>query len=176
MDVLLAKLTPLIDKKEIASKIEIVAREIDQEYADLDLVIIMVLKGAVCLVADLIRAIHLPCDIEVVQCRSYRGTTARGSLEVIGLEKINLKDRDCLIVDDIFDSGHTLTTLVAAVQQKGARSVKTLVLLSKNVPHINAFQPDFVLFHIENVFVIGYGLDYEERYRGLPGIFVMNPE
>ena len=94
----------------------------------------MVLKGALCLVADLIRAIEVPCDIEVVQCASYgEKGTSRGSLQIFGLEQLNLYDRDVLIVDDIFDSGNTLASLTSALQKKKVRSLKSFVLLCKNV-------------------------------------------
>jgi hypoxanthine phosphoribosyltransferase len=170
----LVKLKPLIDKKQIASKIAIVAREIDREYQDKDLVILMVLKGAVCLVADLIRAITVPCGIEVVQCMSYgEGGIKRGDLKILGLEPLELEGRDVLIVDDIFDSGHTLSSLIHALQGKKTRSIKSLVLLKKNVSRTTTLCPDYVLFEIENHFVVGYGLDFKEHYRGLPGVFIM---
>ncbi len=174
MGVPLAKLKPLIDKKQIASKILHVAHEIDREYADKDLVILMVLKGSLCLVADLIRSISIPCDIEVVQAQSYgEGGAQRGSLQIFGLERLHVKNRDVLIVDDIFDSGQTMTALIHALKEKEPLSLKTLVLLSKNVPRSNPMRPDYVLFDIENEFVVGYGLDYKERYRNLSGIFVL---
>jgi hypoxanthine phosphoribosyltransferase len=173
MGVPLIKLKQLIAQKQIASKISEAAREIDREYSSKDLVILMVLKGSICLVADLIRAIEVPCDIEVVQCKSYgSGGTHRGSLQIIGLESLELQGRDVLIVDDIFDSGHTLDSLTEAIQKKKPRSLKSLVLLCKNVKRKVAIRPDFVLFDIENHFVVGFGLDYKERYRGLPGVFI----
>lgn len=173
MGVPLEKLKPLIGQKQIADKIRQIALEIDCEYCNKDLVILMVLKGALCLVADLIRAIKVPCDIEVVQCASYgEKGISRGSLQIIGLEQLNLYDRDVLIVDDIFDSGNTLASLTSALQKKNVRSLKSLVLLCKDVKRDTSLHPDHVLFHIENYFVVGFGLDYKERYRGLPGIFI----
>ena len=174
MGVPLAKLKPLIGKKQIASKILQTAREIDREYANKDLVIVMVLKGSICLVADLIRMISIPCDIEVVQAQSYgEGGKERGSLQIFGLDRLHLKNRDVLIVDDIFDSGQTLSTLIHALQEKEPRSLKTFVLLSKDVPKVTPLCPDYVLFDIENEFVVGYGLDYKEHYRNLSGIFIL---
>ena len=173
MGVPLVKLKPLIGQKQIADKIQQIALEIDREYGNKDLVILMVLKGALCLVADLIRAIKVPCDIEVVQCASYgEKGISRGSLQIIGLDRLNLHDRDVLIVDDIFDSGNTLASLTSALQKKNVRSLKSLVLLCKDVQRDTSLHPDHVLFHIENHFVVGFGLDYKERYRGLPGIFI----
>ena len=173
MGVHLVKLKPLIGQKQIADQIRQIAHEIDREYSGKDLVILMVLKGAVCLVADLIRAIEVPCDIEVVQCASYgEGGTNRGALQIFGLDQLNLQDRDLLIVDDIFDSGHTMSSLIDALKIKRPRSIKSLVLLCKDVERSTSFRPDYILFEIKNHFVVGFGLDYKERYRGLPGIFI----
>ncbi|MBS0624965.1 MAG: hypoxanthine phosphoribosyltransferase [Verrucomicrobia bacterium] len=168
-----SNLTPLIEEQRIASKIKEVAAQIKADYRGKDLVVVMVMKGALCLVADLIRELDVPLDVEYVQCSSYGQRGAhRGELEVIGLDRLNIHNRDVLIVDDIFDSGHTLATLKIALQQKNPRSVKSLVLLVKNVPHVTDYRPDYVLFSIENLFVVGYGLDYKERYRGLSGVYV----
>ena len=163
----------LIGKLRIAAKIKQISHKLNREYADKDLVIVMVLKGSLLLVADLIRALRIPYDLEVVQCASYgaRGTT-RGDLQVIGLERLDIKGRDLLIVDDIFDSGHTLSSLIHALQEKEPRSIKSLVLLQKKVAHVTPLRPDYVLFEIDNHFVIGYGLDYKERFRGLSGIYI----
>ncbi|MBF8262640.1 MAG: hpt [Parachlamydiales bacterium] len=173
MGVPLINLKPLILQKQIATKIAEIARAIDREYQGKDLVILMVLKGAICLAADLIRAIQIACDIEVVQCKSYgSGGTRRKALQILGLEPLELQGRDVLIVDDIFDSGHTLDGLMQAIALKKPRSVKSLVLLYKNVQRTVALRPDYVLFEIENHFVVGYGLDYKELYRGLPGVYI----
>src|SRR5579862_9609396 len=119
MGVHLVKLKSLIDKEQIASKIEEVAKLLDREYAEKNLVIIMVLKGAICIVADLIRSMTIPCDIEVVQCKSYGAQGAvRGKLQILGLEDLEIFERDILIVDDIFDSGQTLTSLYLALEEK----------------------------------------------------------
>lgn len=171
-----SKLRPLISQEEIAGKIRETAHQINRDYKNKDLVIVMVLKGALCLTADLIRELDLPLDVEFVQCSSYgtRGVE-RGELSVIGLDRLNIHNRDVLIVDDIFDTGHTMSALIEALKEKHPRSLKSLVLLLKDVPHITDYRPEYVLFPIENEFVVGYGLDFKERYRGLPGIFVYSP-
>lgn len=173
-----SNLIPLIDKNQIAQKVHEAAAQVQRDYTGKDLVIVMVMKGAICIVADLIRELDLPLDVEYVQCSSYgaRGIE-RGELQVIGLERLKIHNRDVLIVDDIFDSGHTLSTLTDALKEKGPRSLKSLVFLKKNVSHITDLRPDYVLFDIENLFVVGYGLDYKERYRGLGGVYVLsNPK
>lgn len=169
------RLKPLISPEQITQKIKETSTRIKEDYAGKDLVIVMVMKGALCLVADLIRELDLPLDVEYVQCCSYGAKgTERGDLQVIGLDRLSIHNRDVLIVDDIFDSGHTLATLYDALSQKKPRSLKSLVLLKKEVPHITDYRPDYVLFDIENLFVVGYGLDFKERYRGLTGVYVLD--
>jgi len=168
------KLRVLIDEQKIKNKIAEVAKEIESDYQNKDLVIVMVLKGALCIVADLVREIQLPLNIEAVQCSSYGALGAkRGELKIFGLDKINVHNRDVLIVDDVFDSGHTLSSLSQAIAKLKPNSLKTCVLLSKNVTRTVDITPDYVLFDIDDDFVVGYGLDYKELYRGLPGIYVL---
>lgn len=169
------KLKPLKEKEEIAEKVKEVSKQIARDYEGKDLVIVMVLKGALCLVADLIREIDLPLDIQTVQCSSYgaRGTE-RGELTVIGADRLQIHNRDVLIVDDIFDTGHTMTTLIDTLQEQKPRSIRSCVLLYKqDVPKVTDYRPEYVLFDIPNAFVVGYGLDYKEQYRGLPGVYVL---
>lgn len=169
------KLKTLISKDQIAAKVKEISAQIKSDYAGRDLVIVMVLKGAICLVADLIREIDLPLDLQTVQCSSYgeRGTT-RGELTVLGANRLQIHNRDVLIVDDIFDSGHTMSTLLATLEAQKPRSLKTCVLLYKEDVHkVTEHRPDYVLFNIPNAFVVGYGLDFKEQYRGLPGVCVL---
>jgi hypoxanthine phosphoribosyltransferase len=167
------QLTELISPQAIHKKIKEVARRLEVDYIGKRPVIVMVLKGSICLVADLIRELEIPVDIEAISCSSYgaRGTE-RGELRISGLERLSLKGRDVLLVDDIYDSGHTLSTVHDAILQMEPASIKSLVLLVKNVPHITNYRPDYALFEVDNLFVVGYGLDYKELYRGLPGICV----
>jgi hypoxanthine phosphoribosyltransferase len=168
------KIKPLITKEEIASKIKEISIRIENDYQGKDLVIVMILKGAICLVADLMRELNLPLDLQTVQCSSYRGATTRGELTVMGIERLNIKNRDVLIVDDIFDSGHTIASLKKELQTLEPRSVKSCVLLNKlNVPKVTEYLPEYVLFNIPDAFVIGYGLDFQERYRGLSDVCIL---
>jgi hypoxanthine phosphoribosyltransferase len=174
----MSALRSLIEPHQIAAKIKEVADQIQADYAGKDLVLIMVLKGAICLVADLMRSLTLPLDLETVQASSYGSRGAqRGELHISGLDRLSVQNRDVLLIDDIFDSGYTLTTLLKHIQEKHPSSLKTCVLLNKTgVPKATAYRPDYVLFDIEDLFVVGYGLDFKERYRGLPGIYVLeNP-
>lgn len=162
----------LISKEEIRLKILEVARAIDAQYQGEELTIVMVMKGSLCLTADLIRQLQIPTLIEYVSVSSYGDLgVKRGQLKMTGHEKLNLASKNVLVVDDIFDSGNTLFHVVKALEQKQPKTLKTLVLLSKNVDREIVYSPDYVLFDIKNKFVIGYGLDYKELYRGLPDIY-----
>jgi hypoxanthine phosphoribosyltransferase len=164
----------LIGRKQIAAKIAAFAHGIDREYAGKDLVIVMVLKGALCFVADLIRAMNIPCGIEVITSQSYgAGGAVRRPVKISGLENLFIENRDVLVVDDIFDSGETLSSILHHLKDKKPRSLKTCVLLSKNVPRATLVRPDYSLFDIANHFVVGYGLDYKEEYRNLSDIFIL---
>ena len=157
---------------EIQDKIAKTAVQLEADYKDQEIVIVMIMKGAICLVADLIRAISLPCTVEYIQASSYgmKGEH-RGDLEIKGIEVLNLESKNVLIVDDIFDSGNTLFHVYQALAKKKPKSLKSLVLLSKNVSDLK-YQPDYLLFSVENRFLVGYGLDYKEHYRGLKGIYL----
>ncbi|MBI3236980.1 MAG: hypoxanthine phosphoribosyltransferase [Chlamydiales bacterium] len=162
----------LISKRQIADRIEVVARAINEQYQGRELTIIMVMKGAICVAADLIRSLNVPFTIDYLKASSYgqRGMQA-GELKITNLENIDIEGKHVLIVDDIFDTGNTMVTLLSRIQEKNPKSLKSLVLLVKDVSRKITYRPDFVLFDIPNRFVVGYGLDYKEHYRGLPGVF-----
>ncbi len=168
---------PLISQSEIQQKIVEFARIIDDAYQGENLTIVMVMKGALCITADLIRSLKTPCTIEYVTASSYgHKGTQRGELSVQGLEDLDLTEKNVLLVDDIYDSGETLSKIYAALKVKKPKTLKSLVLLAKNVERDAVYRPEYVLFNIENQFVIGYGLDYKEFYRGLPGVYILNNE
>lgn len=166
------RLELLISPQEISAKIQEAAQEIDREYADKPLTVVMVMKGAVCVTADLIRALHIPFKLDYLKASSYgyNGTQA-GELTIIGFDKLDITDRDILIVDDIFESGNTMLGIVEKLKTKQPSSIKTLTLLVKDIPRKTSYLPDYALFTIQDRFVVGYGLDYKEFYRGLPGIY-----
>lgn len=167
------KIEPLISQDEIKNKISQVAQALDRTYQGEELTIVMVMKGALCLTADLIRQLQTPCTVEYVQAASYGQKGAqRGELKLIGLEDLHLVGKNVLLVDDVYDSGETLTRILSKLEEKHPKTLKSLVLLSKNAKRNVTYTPDYVLFSIENQFVIGYGLDYKEGYRGLPGIYI----
>jgi hypoxanthine phosphoribosyltransferase len=162
----------LISKEAIDEKIASLALEINQIYQNQDLVIVMILKGSICFAADLIRKLTVPFTLEMIKCESYgmRGDK-RGDLTILGVESLNLKDKNVLLLDDIHDTGQTLKTVIDLFKEKMPSSVRSAVLLSKPEKNTSGYSPDYSLFSIGDDFVIGYGLDFKEHFRGLPGIY-----
>jgi hypoxanthine phosphoribosyltransferase len=167
----------VLSQEQITQKIVEVCQKLDQDYLGKQPVILMIMKGSICLVADLIRHLHVPNTIEFIQTKSYgeRGVE-RGDLAILGIENLNLSNKDVLVVDDIFDSGKTLQGVLKKIQELRPKSLKSLVLLSKRVSRSISLHPEYVLFEIENQFVVGYGLDYKEHFRGLSGVYALNLE
>lgn len=163
----------LISQDAIARRIAETCAELDRLYKQEELVIVMIMKGSLCLVADMIRCLQIPTHIEFVQAKSYGLKGAeRGALTILGIESLSLEGRNVLVVDDIFDSGTTMGAVLTHIQEQSPKSLRSLVLLSKKMPRSTKKIPDFVLFEIENQFVVGFGMDYKEFYRGLPGIYI----
>ncbi|TWT36512.1 Hypoxanthine-guanine phosphoribosyltransferase [Posidoniimonas corsicana] len=159
----------LLTREELNQGVARMAAEIAECYADRQLTIISVLTGSMVLVADLIREIDLPMRLGVIEASSYRGaTTTRGELVVNAKPMLDISGRDVLLVDDIFDTGHTLVKVVEKMQEFNPASVRSAVLLRKHGRQEVQAEPDFVAFDIPDEFVVGYGLDYEDLYRNLP--------
>jgi hypoxanthine phosphoribosyltransferase len=164
---------PLYSAERISERVEELAREIAAARLN-DLIIVAVLKGSFIFAADLIRALHrhgLEPEIDFMFLASYgTGTHSSGEVEVLREVESKLEGRDVVIVDDILDSGRTLAFAKAFLQARGARSVRTCVLLDKQVPRAAAIAPEFTGFRCPPVFVVGYGMDLAHRYRELPFI------
>ena len=144
------------------------AAEITAKFEGRPLTIVGVLTGSVVLLADMIRQLSMPLRVGVVQASSYRGATRRGPLVINSDLMPDIADCDVVVVDDIFDTGHTLVELIAMMEKLGPNSVHTAVLLRKLGQQEVELEPDFVGFEIPNEFVVGYGLDYRDAYRNLP--------
>jgi hypoxanthine phosphoribosyltransferase len=167
----------LIPSTAIAQRLQEVGMQIDKQYKNEELVVVMVMKGALVVTADLIRNLHIPVSVEFVRAKSYgKNGTSQGKLTITGLDDFNVKGKNVLIVDDIFDSGTTMKALVNIFKAKKTKSLRSLVLLLKQVPYETGYRPDHVLFEIPNRFVIGYGLDYKESFRELPGIYAFKDD
>jgi hypoxanthine phosphoribosyltransferase len=167
------EIKPLFSAEKISERVEELAREIAAARLK-DLIIVAVLKGSFIFAADLIRALHrqgLKPEIDFIFLASYgAGTHSSGEVEVLREVESKLEGRDVVIVDDILDSGRTLAFAKAFLESRHARSVRTCVLLDKQVPRAAAIAPDFTGFRCPAVFVVGYGMDLANRYRELPFI------
>ncbi len=169
----------LVDKPELDEICTSLAEKIDRDYAESEhLVLVGVLKGSVTFMTDLMRKLKTPAQIDFMRVSSYGdATVSSGNVNIIlDLQRRNLSSEDLLIVEDIVDSGRTLKYLVAYLKNKGAKSVRTVTLLDKPERREVDFQPEYVGKQIDNKFVIGYGLDYGEKYRTLPYVGVIRED
>lgn len=161
----------LVAEKEIAARVAELGRAIARDYADGTLVLVGVLQGAIPFIADLMRALPIDVTVDFLRASSYGGgTTSSGAVRLVADLSVDVADRHVLVVDDIVDTGHTLAALKRTLEARRPRSVKTCVLLDKTGRRETEVQIDYVGFTIPNVFVVGYGLDYDGLYRNLPHV------
>lgn len=163
----------LLNEEELRDGVGRLAHEIDAFYGDRPLTVVAVMTGSLVLFADLIRMLSMPLRVGVIQASSYRGGTTAGELTIDRRMMIDVAGRDVLLVDDIFDTGRTLQRLLEEVREMKAASVRSAVLLHKQREHDVQLRPDFVAFEIPDEFVVGYGLDYQDHYRNLPFLGVL---
>ncbi|MEZ6127174.1 MAG: hypoxanthine phosphoribosyltransferase [Planctomycetaceae bacterium] len=164
----------LISESEISHRVTELGGQLSDEYGGRPLTILGVLTGSIVLLADLIRATSVPLRVALIQAASYRGTqTSPGKLTINSALVPDLKGRDVVVLDDIFDTGNTMVGLYEAVRQFQPNSVRSAVLLWKTSRTEVAIEPDYYGFKIPDEFVVGYGLDYNDEYRHLPFIGVM---
>jgi hypoxanthine phosphoribosyltransferase len=167
----------LLSKEELHDGVSRMADEITATYRDRQLTIVGVLTGSVVLMADLIRVVELPMRVGVLQASSYRGaTTTRGELVINSELMLDISGRDVLLIDDIFDTGHTLVRVLEKMREFEPTSIRSAVLLRKHGRQEVDYQPDFVAFEIPDEFVVGYGLDFEDMYRNLPYLAALEAE
>ena len=169
----------LITEEQIDEITTRLAAEIDRDYAgeDKNLVLVCVLKGSIVFMGDIMKKITVPVEIDCIKASSYgAGTVTTGTINIhLDLVRPDLDKCDLLIIEDIIDSGLTLSYLTRYLLGKGARSVKTCTLLDKPSRRRVEFTPDYCGAEIPDEFVVGYGLDYNERYRALPFVGVLDP-
>ncbi len=159
----------LLTEAEIRQRVAELAAQINEEHGQQPLTIIGVLTGSVILLADLVRQLNMPQRIGLIQASSYRGAVTRGGPVNVSIDLMpDIRGHRVLIVDDIFDTGHTLATLIQQVDDLGPIAIRSLVLLKKQGRAEVVMRPDFVGFEIPDVFVVGYGMDYDDAYRNLP--------
>ena len=167
----------LLTSEQLAAGIERLSRQVSSSVGDRPLIVVGVLTGSIVLVADLIRRLEGPVQVSMVWASSYRGTATRpGELE-LRLDLLpDLSGYDVLLVDDIFDTGHTLEALLDELRRRGAACVRSLVLLRKQGRAEVTIEPDYVGFEIPDEFVVGYGLDFDGVWRHLPYLAVLEEE
>jgi hypoxanthine phosphoribosyltransferase len=162
-----------ISAEDIKKRVIELGKIITEEYKDKDLVIIAVMNGSLIFSADIIREIKLPLIYDVFGAASYINETSTGRLSIRTSLKNQIKDKHVLLIDDILDTGFTLKIIKEYMLEQQPLSIKTCVLLNKNIPN-KVSLPDYSAFNIENAFVVGYGLDFNEQYRNLPYIGIIS--
>lgn len=166
----------LLSEEQLKEIVARLGREITEEYKDKNLLMIGILKGCVVFMSDLMREIDLKCRIDFMAVSSYgSGTQSSGNVKIIKDLDIDLEGYDVLLVEDILDSGNTLSYVRALLATRGAKSVKICTLLDKPARRTADITADFVGTEIGDEFVIGYGLDFNEKYRNLPYLGVPHP-
>lgn len=167
----------LLTKEQIQSRVVKLGEELTRAYAGCDLVCVCILKGAVVFFSDLIRCIDVPLHVDFMSISSYGSATkSSGVVRILKDLDKDIVGKDVLIVEDIVDTGLTLSFLKQNLVARGARSLRVCTLLDKPYRRRTELVPDYSGFDIEDKFVVGYGLDYAERYRQLPDIGVLRPE
>ena len=164
----------LVTADQIRQSIDRLAAEINRREEGRPLTVIAVLTGSIIFLADLIRQLKMPLRVGVIQAKSYAGTE-RGWLAVNSDMLPEIAGRDVLVLDDIFDTGHTLQEVLGLVAEFRPRSVRTAVLLLKQGKQLVALRPDYVGFEVPDVFVVGYGLDHNDAFRNLPYLAALEP-
>lgn len=168
----------LLTEEQIQAKVKELAARISKDYAGKNPVFVGVLKGVVIFFADLVRNVDVPCEIDFMSISSYSGTTSTGRTEIRKELSVDIKDRHVIILEDIFDTGTSLTFTVNHLQNKQPASLAVCTFLDKperRNPDVTLV-PEYVGYTIPNEFVVGYGLDYNEKYRNLPYIGILKPE
>ncbi len=170
----------LVSEEQLSQAVSRIAAEVDEYYKDSPrkLLLLGILKGSVVFMGDLMKKITLPVEIDFMKVSSYGGgTSTSGRVNImLDIMRKDLENYDILIVEDIIDSGRTLSYLTGYLRLKGAGSVRTATLLDKPERREVALEPDHVGFVIPDAFVVGYGLDYAEAYRALPYVGILKPE
>jgi len=165
----------LIGRADIARRVRAMAKEIQHDFGGREPVVVSLLNGTVMFLADLVRHLSLPVRLDFIGVSSYRANTESGELVFTKDLRLDVRGRDVLLLDDILDTGRT----IARVQQKlialAPRSIKICVLLDKPSRRLESVQADYVGFEIPDVFVVGYGLEFAERFRNLPFVGVLHP-
>ncbi len=165
----------LFSEAEIKNRVSAIAQKLAVDYKNKNLTVIGVLNGSLVFLSDLIRQMPLPVKIDTIRANTYSGasTISAAMTEIIHNINVNVKDEHVLIVDDILDTGKTLSEIIRMLSEYSPLSIKVCVLLNKMARREREIEPDYCCFEIEDKFVVGYGLDFDNRYRNLPYVAVL---
>ena len=166
----------LITEREIIRRVRRLSRQIERDFEGCELVVVALLTGTVMFLSDLLRNLSLPLRLDFIGVSSYRSGTKSGELVFTKNLRLDVRGRDVLLLDDILDTGRTMARVLAELRTLKPRRIKTCVMLNKAARRIEDIQADYVGFEIPDYFVVGYGLDFAERYRNLPFVGVLRPE
>lgn len=172
----LVKVEVLFDRATLREKVAEMGKQISKDYQGRDLLVVGILKGAFIFMADLIREIDVPVELDFMDVSSYGlSTSSSGEVRIVKDLEYSIKDRDVLIVEDIVDTGLTLKYISGVLQNRNPRSIKIACLLDKPSRRKTDIYPDYVGYSIPDKFVVGYGLDYAEQYRHYPAVCILKP-
>lgn len=163
---------PLLTTKQIQAKVKELADRISKDYADKDILVVGILKGAFMFFSDLVRTIKVPLRVDFLVASSYVKTDTTGDVKIHCDIREDISDKDILLVEDIIDSGITLNLIRERILARNPRSLKICVFLDKKERRVADVPLDYVGFQIPNVFVVGYGLDYDNKFRNLPYVAI----
>ena len=166
----------LITDDMLARRIRQMGREIERDFRGREMVVVALLNGTVMFLGDLIRNLSLPLRLDFLGVSSYGAGTESGDLVYTKELRLDVRERDVLLVDDILDTGKTLSRVIPKLRALKPRRIKVCVLLDKPARRVEKVEADYVGFEIPDVFVVGYGLDYAEKHRNLPFVGVLRPE
>lgn len=172
----MTELTLLISRKEIAQKVKDLANQINRDYQGKAPVLVGILKGTFVFLADLVRHLNLPVEIDFVQISSYVGMETTGKIKIVKKLGIPVKGRDVLVIEDIVDTGLTLSFLLNYIKRKKPASLKTCALFDKPERRRIPIPIDYLGFTVPNKFLVGYGLDWNEKFRHLPDLWILEKE
>ena len=166
----------LFSEEQLKTRVQEIAREIERDYAGKEIMLISVLRGSFIFMADLCRAIDLPCTLDFMAVSSYgKGTSSSGQVQITKDLSEDISGRHIIVVEDILDSGNTLSYLLQLLQARSPASVRLCTLLDKPSRRTKEVELHYSGFTIPDYFVVGYGLDYAEKYRNLPYIGILKP-
>lgn len=167
----------LFSEEQLKTRVSEIARQIEADYAGQEIMFIGILRGSFIFLADLCREVNLPCTLDFMSVSSYgSGTTSSGQIQIIKDLSEDISGRHIIVVEDILDSGNTLSYLLNILEHRHPASIRLCALLDKPERRVKPVQLHYCGFSIPDAFVVGYGLDYAERYRSLPYIGVLKPE